>query len=99
MQVKLQGCTFEGNSPGRPLLVADKRRTPSSDIMFFGDESAPEVCTWEGVLTLSPECLSSKVNSIGSNAYVEGMLLTGSDEWLLSTQQVQQPLNSSLKQQ
>lgn len=88
LQVNVEGCAFSGNSADRPLLVADKRDTPGASIAFFGDDSAPQVCTWTGELSSrnpNPGCELSEAQAQESDKLVK--FLTDSDPWLLAAKQ------------
>lgn len=85
--MRLEACTFTRNTGGR-ALVADNRNTPEADVLFYGDDVTPQVCTWAYDTTssfINPKCqlsIALPLDLAGPE------FLTGGDEWLLAAQKV-----------
>jgi hypothetical protein len=88
-KLRLEGCTFIGNTPSTvPVVAADNRGTEAT-AFIYSDSAVPAVCTYEGPeyksdVTLPCENSSSPepLGKVGDN------FLTAADAWLLEVKQV-----------
>ena len=68
-EVRLQGCSFSDNSPSTlPVLLADNRAGDRNKGLFFSDDAAVLVCSYEGPMKGQPlpPCVYSAPAALGS---------------------------------
>lgn len=89
--VRLQGCTFLGNTPVDtfPTLLADNREASTKGVFYSDDDSAADsagVCGYEGADQYStvPACESSSPKGLAT----AGEFLNISSVWFVEVQEV-----------
>lgn len=94
--VRLQGCTFSGNTPSSlPVLLADNRGDEATAGRFYSESPTPQVCVYEGADDASepPQCAFSSPQGLDAG---EEMFLDGQSLWLEQVKQVCAVLPESL---
>lgn len=87
-QVRLQGCSFSGNTPPTlPVLLADNRDDNNARAEFYSDSSEPQVCVYEGLDDSSapPPCMMVAPSGLGDS---KTAFLDSKNPWLQQVQEV-----------
>lgn len=87
-QVRLEGCSFSGNTPTTlPTLLADNREDPVAKGSFYSDSSSDEVYSYEGSSADSkpPPCITSAPFPLSA---ATTSFLTSEEDWLVAVREV-----------
>ena len=88
--VRLQGCTFHGNTPDSlPVLLADNRDDETTTGRFYSESPTPQLCVYEGPddTSVPPPCEFRTPASLGA---ADDVFLDGESVWLQQVKQVRE---------
>lgn len=88
MQVRLEGCTFNGTTPDTlPVLLADNRDDEVMRGMFYSDTPTPQVCVYEGPddASVPPVCDIISPSGLRDQG---AMFINATSPWLQQVKQV-----------